>query len=125
MSDKMPDAAGDELPPVPGLESGTFESDAGSGHVWVRRVRTGETVRARVVGYPSDFAFEPGDETGVELVDGVWHALPCITRTVRLRTRVEWWITNSRTGQLRFLTARDVETDPVHGGNPVQRQEVP
>ena len=130
MSDEMPDAAGVELPgrpepPAPGLESGTYESDAGSEHVWVRRVGTGETVRARVEGYPSDFAFEPGDETGIELVDGVWHALPSISRTVMLRTRVEWWITNSRTGQLRFLTARDLATDPAGGGNRVQRPKGP
>ena len=130
MNDKKPDAAGDELPgpaepPAPGLESGTYESGAGSEHVRVRRVRTGETVLARVEGYPEGFAFEHGDETGIELVDGVWHALPSIVRTVRLRTRVEWWITNSRTGQLRFLTARNLDTDPAGGGDRVQRQEGP
>ena len=130
MNDKKPDAEGDELPgrpepPAPGLESGTYESDAGSEHVWVRRVRTGETVRARVEGYPPDFRFEHGDETGIEMVDGVWHALPSIVRTVTLRTRVEWWITNSRTGQLRFLTARDLDTDPAGGGNRAQQQEGP
>ena len=130
MNDKKPDVAGDELrghseSPAFGLETGTYESDAGSEHAWVHRDRTGETVRARVEGYPGDFAFESGDETGIELVDGVWHALPSIAHTVVLRTRIEWWITNNRTGQLRFLTARNLDTDPAGGGNPVQRQEVP
>ena len=110
---------------VPGLESGTYESDAGSEHVWVRRDRTGETVRARVEGFPADFAFESGDETGIELVDGVWQALPSIAHTVTLRTRVEWWTANRRTGQLRFLTERDLVTDPPDVGNRARSQEEP
>ena len=130
MNNKNRDAAGHGLPgrsesPAPSLESGTYESDAGSEHVWVRRASTGGTVRARVEGYPPDFAFEPGDETGIELVDGVWHTLPSIVRTVRLRTRIEWWTRNHRTGQLRFLTERNLNTDPADTGNRAPRQEEP
>ena len=130
MNNEKRSAAGDGLvgrsdSPASKLESGTYESDADSEHVWVRRVSVGEIVRARVESYPPDFAFEPGDETGIELVDGVWHALPSIVRTVRLRTRVEWWTRNHRTGQLRFLTERDLHTDPADRGNRAPRQEEP
>ena len=117
--------SGDSRLSVRGLESGTYESDAGSGHVWVRRDSTGETVRARVQGYPAGFMFEPGDESGIELIEGVWHALPSVAHTVALRTRVEWWTRNRRTGQLRFLTERHLATDPADGYDRAQPQEEP
>ena len=117
--------SGDSMTSIAGLESGTYESDAGSGHVWVRRDSTGETVRARVEGYPAEFAFESGDETGIELVEGVWHALPSVAHTVALRTRIEWWTQNRRTGQLRFLTERHLATGPVDEYDRAQPQEEP
>ncbi len=95
-------------PSVSGLESGTYESEADSGHVWVRRDSTGETVRARLAGYPPDFTFEPGDETGIEPVDGEWHTIPSVVHSVRLRSRTEWWTINRRTGDFRFLAAQDL-----------------
>ena len=96
-------------PYVPGLESGLYESDAGPDHAWLRLDSTGETVRARITAYPPDFAFEPGDETGIELVDGVWHALPSVVRTVRLETRIEWWTWNHRNGEYRLLAERRLD----------------
>lgn len=93
-------------PSVSGLESGTYESDAGPGHVWVKRDTSGETIRARFTGYPPDFAFEAGDETGIELVDGEWHTIPAVVHTVRLDSRIEWWTMNRRTGHFRLLTER-------------------
>ena len=117
--------SGDSMTSIAGLESGTYESDAGSGHVWVRRDSTGETVRARVEGYPADFAFESGDESGIELVEGVWHALPSVAHTVALRTRIEWWTRNRRTGQLRFLTERHLAPDAADEGNRAQPPQAP
>ena len=102
MSDKSPHPDDGELD----LESGTYESRADSEHVWVRREINNETVRARIEGYPSGFAFEPGDETGLEMVDGQWHTIPSVAHTVRLNTRIEWWIRNRRTGRLRLLVER-------------------
>ena len=96
---------------MPGLESGTYESDSGPEHVWVRRDSTGETVRARVEGYPSGHAFELDDETGIELVDGEWRTLPSVVNIVRLRTRIEWWTRNRSTGRLRLLAARELGED--------------
>ena len=130
MNDKTPyvtadGPSGDSRLSVLGLESGSYESDAGPEHVWVRRASTGETVRARVEGYPADFAFEAGDETGIELVDGVWHALPSVVHTVALRTRIEWWTRNRRTGQLRFLTERHLAPDPADEGNRAQPPQAP
>ena len=100
-------------PSVAGLESGVYESDAGEGHVWVRRDGNDEIVRARMAGYPPDFVFEPGDETGIELVDGAWHTLPSVAHSVRLSTRIEWWTTNRRTGHFKFLAARRFDADPA------------
>lgn len=119
MSDKTPgsEAAGSsgyQEPSVEGLESGVYESDAGEGYVWVRRDSTDEKVRAKMTGYPPDFDFEPGDETGIELVGGVWHTLPSVAHSVRLSTRIEWWAKNRRTGHLRFLAAHYFGSDPVH-----------
>ena len=113
MSSETPDDAGvdpsdREDPSVDGLESGTYESDAEPGHVWVRRDSSGETVRARFAGYPEGFAFEPGDETGIELVDGEWHTIPSVVHTVRLSSRIEWWTINRRTGVFRLLTEKSV-----------------
>lgn len=88
------------------LETGLYEFADGPDHAWVRLDSTGETVRADITAYPQDFAFEPGDETGVELLDGVWLALPSVVRTVRLNTRIEWWTRNLRTGGLRLLAER-------------------
>ena len=93
-------------PPDSGLESGMYESDAGDGHVWVRRESTGEIVRAKLSGYPPGFALEPGDQTALELVDREWHTVPSIAETVILNTRVEWWTRNLRTGRPRFLTEK-------------------
>ena len=89
-----------------GLESGVYESDADHGDVWVRRESTGEVVRAKLSGYPPGFALEPGDQTALELVDGVWHTVPSIAETVTLNTRVEWWTSNLRTGRPRFLAEK-------------------
>ena len=92
-----------------GLESGLYESPADSGQAWVRRDSTGEAVRATITAYPPDFVFEPGDETGIELVDGVWHAIPSVVQTVRLKTRTEWWTRNRRTGDYRLLAERHLD----------------
>lgn len=94
--------------PAPGLESGTCESEADSGHVWVRRDITDEIVQARIEGYPTDFTFHPGDETGLEFVGGEWLTIPSVVHTVRLSTRIEWWTRNRRTGRLRLLAERDI-----------------
>ena len=83
-------------------------SEAGAESVWVRRDSNGETVRAIREGYPAGFVFEPGDETGIELVDGAWRTIPSIAYTVRLNTRVEWWTRNRSTGGLRFLVERSL-----------------
>ena len=104
MSDKKRQSDGRVLD----LESGTYESHADSEHVWVRRDANDEIVRARLAGYPKDFAFEPGDETGLEMVEGQWHTIPSVVHTVRLRTRVEWWSRNRRTGRLRLMAERDL-----------------
>ena len=101
-------------PSVAGLESGTYESSAGPEHAWVRRDSSGETVRARIAEYPSDFVFEPGDETGIELVDGVWHTLPSVVHMMRLKGRVEWWTRNRITGEFRFLAEKRFETGQPH-----------
>lgn len=111
MSRDAPDPAGGGLPnreepSVEGLESGTYEADADPDHVWVKRDANGETVRARYAGYPADFVFEPGDTTGIELVDGEWHTIPSVFQTVRLSSRIEWWTINRRTGYFRLLTER-------------------
>lgn len=119
MSDKTPESgatgsSGYTDPSVEGLESGVYESDAGEGHVWVRRDSNDDAVRARVTGYPPDFVFEPGDVTGIELVDGEWRTVPSVAHTVRLSTRIEWWTSNRRTGHFKFLAARRLGADPEH-----------
>ena len=104
MSDKRRQHGGLDLD----LESGTYESHADSEHVWVRRDANDEVVRARLAGYPTDFVFEPGDETGLEIVEGQWYTIPSVVHTVRLLTRAEWWTRNRRTGRLRLLAERDL-----------------
>ena len=91
-------------PPDAGVELGTYESDAGAGYVRVERHRTGGTVEARYEGYPEGFEFRPGDETGIEPVDGEWRTVPSVVHTIRLRRRIEWWTRNRWTGEFRLLT---------------------
>ena len=114
MSDKTPDAAAAEADgaAMPDWESGTYESDADNGNVWVRRDRTGETVKVRYAGYPAQFAFEPGDETGLEQVEGAWRTIPSVAQTVRLASRIEWWTRNRRTGLFRLLSSQSLQ-DPA------------
>ena len=111
MSDTTPGGAHDEGrgAEVPDWESGTYESDADTDHVWVRRDSTGKTVKARYAGYPALFAFEPGDETGLEQVGGVWQTIPSVAHTVRLAGRIEWWTVNRRTGLFRLLTSKELQ----------------
>ena len=94
--------------PDPQVEMAAYVSEANEGSVWVRRDSNGEPVRAKRAGYPADFVFEPGDETGIELVDGVWRTIPEVAYTARLDSRIEWWIRNRNTGRLRFLVERSL-----------------
>ena len=103
-------------PPVGGVELGTYLSDAGTGYVRVERDRTGEPVKARYEGYPEGFEFQPGDETGLELVDGEWRTVPSVVDTIRLRRRLEWWTRNRWTGDFRFLTEVRLDTGPLPEG---------
>ena len=107
MNDTVPGGTGTDTgdAAVAKWESGTYESDADTAHVWVRRDLTGETVKAKYEGYPEQFAFEPGDETGLEQVDGVWQTIPSVADTVRLASRIEWWTMNRRTGLFRPLAS--------------------
>ncbi len=130
MINMTPDGAGARSPEglepsVAGLESGTYESAADPEHAWMRRDSTGETVRARITAYPRDFVFESGDETGIELVDGQWHALPSVVHTVRLKSRIEWWTRNRSTGDFRFLAEKRLDTGrprPESDHRPGRRQ---
>lgn len=117
MTERRPHAADSDSaevydPPVGGVELGTYEADAGSGYVWVERDRTGKNVQARYDGYPEEFEFRPGDETGIELVDGEWRTMPSVVTTIQLWHRVEWWTRNRRTGEFRFLAQMRLETPP-------------
>lgn len=85
------------------VESGLFEAHADSDHAWVRRDATGEVVQVNMAGFPPGFIIEPGVETGIELVDDVWHALPSVVYSVRLNTRIEWWTMNRLTGEILLL----------------------
>jgi hypothetical protein len=114
MSQEAPGPAGGGLsdreePSASGRDSGTYEADADPDHVWVKRDANGETIRARFRGYPVDFAFEAGDATGIELVDGEWHTIPSVFHTVRLGSRIEWWTMNRRTGFFRLLSERTLD----------------
>ena len=122
MSDGMPGVADTEGTgaAMPDSESGTYESNAGAEHVWVRSDRTGEIVKAKHAGYPADFAFEPGDETGLELVEGVWQTIPSVVHTVQLASRTEWWTTNRRTGLFRRLASQSRQ-DPARRRSDDQR----
>ena len=117
MSDGMPGVADADRrhtgAVMPDWESGTYESDADTDHVWVRRDSTGKAVKARYAGYPALFTFEPGDETGLEQVDGAWQTIPSVAHTVQLASRIEWWTRNRRTGLFRLLVSKDLQ-DPAH-----------
>ena len=129
MSDHLPqtpdfDPAHVYEPPEDGVELGTYKSDAGARAVWVERDRTGGTVRARYQGYPEGFQFQPGDETGIELVNGEWQTVPSVVHTIRLRRRVEWWTRNRWSGEFRFLTQMRIDTRPLpHGPEPAARSQ--
>ena len=82
---------------------GVYESAADEEHVWVRVDDTDEVVRARLARHAPDYEFEPGDELGLEVVDGAWHTIPNVSHVIRHRDRVEFFTTNRRTGDFRLL----------------------
>ena len=88
------------------VDMGVCESDAGDGYVWVIRDGTGQAVRAKWSGYADDYAFERGEETGLEIVGGEWCTIPVAAHTLRLEDRVEWWAKNRRTGAFRMFARR-------------------
>ena len=91
------------------VELGSYESDAGEGHVWVRLDSTGETVRAELSGFLPEYRLEPGDEIGAAFVDGAWRTIPNVRYTIRHHDRIEFWTRNRRTGGFRQLATSSYE----------------
>ena len=91
------------------VELGTYESDAGEGHVWVRIDSTGETVRAALSGFLPEHRLERGDELGAVVVGGAWRTIPTAKYTIRHHDRIEFWTRNRRTGGFRQLATSSYE----------------
>ena len=90
-------------PDFPPVNAGVCLAPAGEGYVWVRLDESGRLVRAVLAGLPAGVSFEPGDELGVEAVDGAWQTLPDVRREITHPDRREFWTTNRNTGNLRML----------------------
>ncbi len=82
---------------------GIYVSSAGRGNVQVRIDSTNEIVEARLTGFAQDYVLEPGDEIGVEYVEGGWQTIPNVKYVVHHESRIEFWTINRQSGALRLL----------------------